>query len=51
MDQVTKLLENSKNSNVKGPDIWWSILARKKLLEKVVKVTIKKNEQEIKCSN
>ena len=44
---ITKLLESSKNSGMKGSDVLLSILARKKILEKVVKVTIKENEQEI----
>ena len=44
---ITKLLESSKNSGMKGSDVLLSILARKKILEKVVTVTIKENEQEI----
>ena len=35
------------NSDIKASDILQSILARKKILEKV-KVTIKENKQEIK---
>ena len=31
-----------------GSDILWSILASKKILDKVVKVTVKENGQEIK---
>ena len=46
-----KLLENSKNSGIKDSDILWSILMRKKILEKVVKVTIKENDQEIKVKD
>ena len=42
------LLESSKNSSIKGSDILYSILVRNKLLEKVVKVTVKENEQGIK---
>ena len=42
------LLESSKNSSIKGSDNLHSILVRNKLLEKVVKVTVKENEQGIK---
>ena len=42
------LLESSQNSSIKGSDILYSILVRNKLLEKVVKVTVKENEQGIK---
>ena len=42
------LLESSKNSSIKGSDILHSILVCNKLLEKVVKVTVKENEQGIK---
>ena len=45
-----KLLESSKNFSVKGSDILWSILACKKVLEKVVKVLVKEKEQEIKIT-
>ena len=43
-----KLPENPKNFGTKCSGILWSIVACKKLLEKVVEVTIKQNEQEIK---
>ena len=33
--------------NIKGSEIFWSILARRKILEEVVKVTIKQIEQEM----
>ena len=46
-----KLLESSKNFRIKGFDILWSILARKKILYKTVNVTAKENEQEIKSNN
>ena len=46
-----KLLESWKNSGIKGSDFLWSILARKKMLEKAVKVTVKENEQEIKSND
>ena len=42
-----KLLESSKNSGIKGSDFFWSIFAHKKILEKLVKVTVKENEHEI----
>ena len=39
------------NSGVKGSDILWSIHARKRVLEKAVKVTVKENEKEIKSND
>ena len=41
-------LHHQSSKNIKRSDILWSILALKKILEKIVKVTIKENEQEIK---
>ena len=44
--------QSSKNSSgMKGSNILWNILARKKVLEKVVKVMAKGNEQEIKSND
>ena len=39
-----------KNSGIKGSDILWSVLECKKLLEKVVKVTIKKTNKKLKVT-
>ena len=44
-----KFLESSQNT--KGSDTLWSIIASKKILEKVVKVLIIENEQEIQSDD
>ena len=44
-----KFLESSQNT--KGSDTLWSIIASKKILEKVVKVMIIENEQEIQSDD
>ena len=44
---ISRFLDSSKNSGIKGSDILWNILASKKVLENAVKVTVNETEEEI----